>query len=229
MEYNLTIKDLPKEERPREKLCKFGTKAMSTAELLALIIRTGSQSDTAIELANKLLTHTGGLKFINNLSVEELQEIKGIGVAKAAQINATVELGRRIRLANQETKEVITSPQDVANLLLAKLSFLEKEHFVVLLLNTKNEIISIEDISVGSLSNSIVHPREVFKPAIKRSSAAMILAHNHPSGNPEPSNEDIKVTNRIKRAGKIIGIEILDHLIIGNKDYISLKERGHFK
>lgn len=229
MEYNLTIKDLPKEERPREKLCKFGTQAMSTSELLALIIRTGSQSDTAIELANKLLTHIGGLKFIGDLGVEELQEVKGIGVAKAAQINATVELGQRIRLANQETKEIITSPQDVANLLLAKLSFLEKENFVTLLLTTKNEIISIEDISIGSLNNSIVHPREVFKPAIRRSSAAMILAHNHPSGNPEPSQEDIDVTKRIKKAGKILGIEVLDHLVIGNKDYISLKERGYFK
>ncbi|ADL12098.1 RadC family protein [Acetohalobium arabaticum] len=229
MDYNLTIKDLPKEERPREKLCKFGTKAMSTAELLALIIRTGSQSDTAIELANKLLTHTGGLKFIGDLSVEELQEVKGVGLAKAAQISATVELGRRIRLANQETKEIITSPQDVANLLLARLSFLEKEHFVTLLLNTKNEIISIEDISIGSLSNSIVHPREVFKPAIRRSSAAVILAHNHPSGNPEPSKEDIDITQRIKKAGKILGIEVLDHLVIGNKDYISLKEKGYFK
>jgi len=230
VEYNLTIKDLPKEERPREKLVKFGPEAMSTAELLALIIRTGTKTDTAVELANKLLTHAGGLKFIKELSIEELKEVKGVGVAKAAQITATIELGRRIRMASFESeKQVITSPRDVANLLLAKLSFLGKEHFVILLLDTKNQVISIEEISVGSLNNSIVHPREVFKPAIKRSSAAIILAHNHPSGNPEPSTEDIKVTKRLYEVGRLVGIEVLDHLIIGNKDYISLKERGHFK
>lgn len=230
VEYNLTIKDLPKDERPREKLIKAGPEAMSTSELLALIIRTGNKEDTAIELANKLLTHAGGLKFLRDLSLEELQEVRGIGVAKAAQISATVQLGRRIRMANFESdKEVITSPRDVANLLLAKLSFLEREHFVIILLNTKNKVISIEKISIGSLNNSIVHPREVFKPAIRRNSAAVILAHNHPSGNPEPSSEDIEVTSRLQEAGELIGIDVLDHLIIGNKNYISLKEKGYFK
>lgn len=230
LEYNLTIKDLPKEERPREKLVKFGPEAMSTAELLALIIRTGNREDTAIELANKLLVHAGGLKFLQEMSIEELKEIKGIGVAKAAQISATIHLGRRIRVANSENKEeVITSPRDVANLVRAKLAFLEREHFIIVLLNTKNKVISIEEISVGSLNNSIVHPREVFKPAIRRSSAAIILAHNHPSGNPEPSSEDIDVTKRLQKAGKLVGIEVLDHLIIGNREYISLKEKGYFK
>jgi DNA repair protein RadC len=230
LEYNLTIKDLPEEERPREKLLKFGPEVLSTAELLALIIRTGSKEDTAIELSNKLLTHAGGLKFLKDLSIEELRKVKGIGLAKAAQIKAVIQLGRRIRMANfDDDGEVITSPQDVANLLLARLSFLNKEHFVILLLDTKNKVISIEEISIGSLNNSIVHPREVFKPAIRRSSAAIILAHNHPSGNPKPSSEDIDVTRRLCEAGKLMGIEVLDHLVIGNKDYISLKERGHFK
>ncbi|SJZ92884.1 RadC family protein [Selenihalanaerobacter shriftii] len=230
VEWNLTIKDLPEDERPREKLLKFGSKAMSTAELLALIIRTGSRSDTAIELANKLLTYAGGLKFLKDLSLEELKEIKGIGLAKATQISATVELGRRIRMASSKQRdEIITSPRDVANLLLAKLSFLEREHFVTVLLNTKNRVITIEEISVGSLNSSIVHPREVFKPAIRRNSAAIILAHNHPSGSLEPSSEDIKVTNRLRKSGEIMGIEILDHLIVGNEEYISLKEKGYFK
>ncbi|MGM0471350.1 MAG: RadC family protein [Bacillota bacterium] len=229
IEYNLTIKDLPKEERPREKLIKWGVNTLSTVELLALIIRTGSQSDTALELASKLLSHSGGLKFIHELSIEELQEVKGVGVVKATQIRAAIELGQRIRVANQEVKQVITSPQDVANLLLAKLSFVSREHFITLLLDTKNQVLAIEEVSVGSLSNSVVHPREVFKSAIKRSSAAIIVAHNHPSGNPEPSSADIAITKRLQEAGKIIGIEVLDHLIIGNEDYISLKESGHFK
>ncbi|MCK8825598.1 RadC family protein [Fuchsiella alkaliacetigena] len=230
VEYNLTIKDLPKEERPREKLVKFGAKAMSTAELLALIIRTGNQDDTAIELANKLLIHAGGLKFIKEASLEELQEVKGIGIAKAAQVSATIELGQRVWMAScEQDSTVIRSAQDVSNLLLAKLSFLQKENFVIILLDTKNQLISIEEISIGSLNNSIVHPREVFKPAIKRSSAAIILAHNHPSGNPEPSTEDIKVTQRLQKAGELIGIEVLDHLIIGEQNYISLREQGYLE
>lgn len=223
---NYTIKDLPEEDRPREKLYKHGPKSLSNSELLAIIIRTGNREYTAIELSQRLLTmDKGGLSFLEGLSIEEMTRLKGIGEVKAAQIIASIELGKRITMTSGQNKTKITSPTDVANLLMEDMRYLKKEYFKILLLDTKNQIISIEDISVGSLNSSIVHPREVYNPAIKKSSASIILVHNHPSGDPSPSKEDISITKRLVEGGEILGIKVLDHIIIGDNKYISLKEK----
>jgi len=226
---SLKIKDLPREVRPRERLLKYGAEALSDAELLALLIRTGTVAESALVLAHRVLKGDGtatGLEFVAAASIEELSKIKGIGLAKAVQIKAAVELGRRISAHCRRGDVVISSPEDVKKLLMEEMRFLDKEHFKVILLNVKNRVISVENISVGSLNSSIVHPREVFKPAIKRSSAAVILVHNHPSGDPTPSREDIEITRRLMEAGKILGIEVLDHIIFGNPNYLSFKEKG---
>ncbi len=226
---DILIKDLPIEERPRERLQKYGAQALSDAELLAVLIRTGTKSESALVLAQRMLKGDigkSGLAYVVDSSVEELSKIKGIGTAKAVQIKAAVELGRRIASYNQRKQVIIKSPLDVKDLLMEEMRFLEKEYFKTILLNVKNHVISVEDISIGSLNSSIVHPREVFKPAIRRSSASILLVHNHPSGDPTPSREDIEVTERLVEAGKILGINVLDHIIIGSDSIISLKEKN---
>jgi DNA repair protein RadC len=225
----LTIKDLPVDERPRERLQRLGARALSDAELLALLIRTGTRSESALVLAQRLLKGDGGkngLAFVVDASIEELSKIKGIGLAKSVQLKAAVELGRRISANTWRHGFTINCPSDVKDLLMEEMRFLEKEYFKAILLNIKNHVIAIEEISVGSLNTSIVHPREVFKPAIRRSSASIILVHNHPSGDSTPSREDIEVTSRLVESGKIIGIQVLDHVIIGDGCITSLKEIG---
>lgn len=222
-----TIKDLPINERPREKLIKYGVESLSNAELIAVIIRTGHNEDTAIDLANRILSiDSSGIKFLSNATVEELTRVKGVGVCKAAQIIAAIELGKRISSRGVESKLKVDSPLVVVELLMDDMKFLNKEHFRVILLNTKNQIISIEEISIGNLNSSIVHPREVFNIAIRRSAKSIILVHNHPSGDSTPSTEDINITRRLIEAGNIIGIEVLDHIIIGDNNYISLKQKN---
>jgi DNA repair protein RadC len=225
----LTIKDLPIEQRPRERLYRYGAQALSDTELLAVLIRTGTRKESALVLAQRILKGDegkSGLAFVIDSSMEELSKIKGIGIAKAGQIKAAVELGRRISSYNKRQHVTITSPLDVKALLMEEMRFLEKEHFKTILLNTKNHVVSVENISIGSLNASIVHPREVFKPAIRRSSASILLVHNHPSGDPTPSKEDIEVTERLVEAGKILGISVLDHIVIGDNTIFSFKEKG---
>ncbi|MFW6237727.1 MAG: RadC family protein [Halanaerobiales bacterium] len=222
-----TIKELPENERPREKLLKNGTENLSNAELIALIIRTGNRERTAVELAQDILNHFGGLKSLVDLSVEEIQQIKGVGKAKAAEILAVVELYKRLSVSNKESRVVVNGPQDAANLVQPELRYLKQEVFRLVLLDVKNQVISVPQISKGGLNSSIVHPREVFRRAIKRSSAAIILAHNHPSGIPDPSSEDIEITRNLIEAGQIVGIEVLDHIIIGNSNFISMKQEGY--
>ncbi len=225
----ILMKDLPLEERPRERLHRYGAQVLSDAEILAVLIRTGTRAESALVLAQRILKGDGGksgLAYVVDSSMEELSKIKGIGPAKAAQIKAAVELGRRISAYNRGQQVTITSPLDVKDLLMEEMRFLEKEHFKTILLNIKNHVISIEEISIGSLNSSIVHPREVFKPAIRRSSASVILVHNHPSGDPTPSREDVEVTARLVESGKILGINVLDHIVIGNNSILSLKEKG---
>lgn len=229
MEYRLTLKDLPAEERPRERLWKYGPEVLSNAELLAIIIRTGNRNETALALAQRMLSELGqgeGLSFLVDATVEELTKVKGISMAKACAIKAAVELGKRIGGIKSTGKVFIRSPRDVANLLMNEMRYLKKEYFRTIQLNVKNQVLAVEDISVGSLNSSIVHPREVFKGPIRRSSAAIILIHNHPSGDPSPSREDIEVTRRLYEAGKLLGIDVLDHIIIGDGIYTSLKEKG---
>lgn len=221
-----TIKNMPVSERPREKMVTYGCQSLSNAELLAIVLSTGTKDKTAIDLARGILNMSNeGLRTLTNCTMEELMQIRGIGLAKASQVIAAVELGKRIALTANVNNYKIQGPEDVSNLLMEEMRYLNKEIFNIILLNTKNNVIAIENISVGSLNASIVHPREVFNIAIRRSSSAIILAHNHPSGDPKPSTEDINITKRLIEAGTIIGINVLDHIIIGDGIYFSMKEK----
>ena len=220
-----TIKQLPPELRPRERLLAAGPSALSDGELLGLLFGIGSQEKTAVELAGEVIGEAGGLHGLYEVSVYELVKVKGIGEAKACIILAAVELGRRIGQVRNPGRPVISSPADVDRLLRGRIANLDRENFVFVLLNTKNEVIETSAVSVGTLSASLVHPREVFKPAVRASAASVILAHNHPSGKVEPSKEDREVTRRLGEAAEILGIEVLDHVIVGD-GYFSLKEHG---
>lgn len=225
MDFNYTIKDLPETERPTEKLLSHGVETLSNEELIAVIIRTGNVRSTAIDLGKQILSlDSRGLRFLIDSTVEELKYVKGIGDTKAAQILAAVELGRRISYSDGLEKIKITSPMSIANIYMGEMRFLNKEHFRIILLDTKNQIITTEEISIGTLNASIVHPRDVFKVAIKKNANSIILIHNHPSGDTRPSREDINVTLRLEEVGKIVGINVLDHIIIGDNKYLSFKE-----
>lgn len=222
----MTIKDLPLEERPRERMQELGAEKLSNTELLAIIIRTGYHEETAVRLAERIISRAGGLRFLPDLALEELQGVKGIGPAKAVQIKAALELGRRMAATLRPPGLSLGSPREVADFLMEEMRYYRKEYFKIILLNTKNQIISVEDISVGSLNSSIVHPRELFNLPVKKSAASVILIHNHPSGDPSPSREDLEVTKRLVEAGKILGITVLDHIIVGEGKYASFKEQG---
>lgn len=226
MEYHLTIKELPADSRPRERLATLGPQALSHAELLAIILGSGTHDRTAIELANQVLARPEGVRFLAEATWEELMQIQGIGPAKASQIKAAVELGRRLVVLKPDDPPQILAPQDAAHLVMEDMRYLDREHFQVFSLNTKNRVLALETVAVGTLNTAGVHPREVFKNPIKRSAAAVILVHNHPSGDPAPSYEDIAITKQLMEAGNLLGIEVLDHLIIGNNRFISLKEQG---
>ncbi|UJF36425.1 DNA repair protein RadC [Paenibacillus hexagrammi] len=223
---NMLIREVPADERPRERMLQYGAEALSHAELLAILLRTGTLAESAVGLARRILCESGGLRGLVDMSREQLTGIKGIGDAKALQILAGIELGRRLAKSALTERVTIRSPKDVAELLSEELRYLQKEHFVCLFLNTKNHVLAQETLSMGSLNASIVHPREVFRAAIKRSSASIVCVHNHPSGDPTPSPEDVSLTQRLVEAGSIIGIEVLDHVIIGDQRFISLKEQG---
>lgn len=220
-----TIKQLPPGLRPRERLLDAGPGALSDAELLGLLFGIGSREKTAVELASDVISENGDLFGLHNISVHDLVKMHGVGEAKACIILAAVEFGKRLGRVRNPGRPVISSPADVDGLLRGRIANLDRENFVAVLLNTKNEVLEIPTVSVGTLSASLVHPREVFKPAIRASAAGVILAHNHPSGNAEPSREDREVTRRLADAADIVGIEVLDHVIVG-KGYFSMKEHG---
>lgn len=228
-----TIKEMPEDERPQEKLIKFGPDYLSNAELLALIIRTGnSKGDSAIDTATKVLrslrtaNDKNGLNSLKNANLSNLMEVDGIGEAKAAMILAAVQLGIRLAVSSNGTKIRVTSPSIAANYVLSEMSVLEQEHFRVMTLNTKKEINFIREISKGTINMTIVHAREVFRAAISDNAHSIILLHNHPTGDPSPSKEDIGLTKNLMEASKIIGIDILDHIIIGDNRYFSFLEEG---
>jgi len=225
MQYTTLIKDMPLNMRPREKLLAEGEAALNNHELLAIILGNGTKDTSALELANRLLDTYKGLRRLQEASLEELKQEKGIGPAKAASIKAALEIGRRISL-DVEIRDLIKSPQDVEKMLVQEMRVYDREHFMVLYLDRKGGLIVKEDVSVGGLHSSIVHPREVFKTAVKRSAASIILAHNHPSGDPSPSREDIDITHRLVEVGRLMGIEVLDHVVIGENKYCSFKEKG---
>lgn len=221
------IRDVVKEDQPRERLLLEGASSLSHTELLAIILRTGSKDESVLTLANRILHHFDGLRMLKDATIEEMTSIHGVGIAKASQLLAAFELGRRMVRVQYEHRYSIRSPEDCASYMMEEMRFLQQEHFVCLYLNTKNQVIHRQTIFIGSLNSSLVHPREVFKEAFRRSAASIICLHNHPSGSPEPSREDIEVTRRLVECGKIIGIDVLDHIIIGDHKFVSLKEKGH--
>ncbi len=227
MKNSFTVHDLPLSERPRERLAKLGSEALSSQEILALILGRGIKGESVIITAQKLLSRFGNLKNLASASVEELTQTKGIGPAKAAQIKATFELSKRLEHSlSEDTKITIKSPEDVVKTARNLLKGKKKEHFVVICLDTRNHLIKTSTVSIGSLDCSIVHPREVFKDAISSSAASVIFIHNHPSGDPTPSEDDIKMTKRLIEAGEIIGIEVLDHIIICDSEHLSMKAKN---
>ncbi|MBK3493436.1 DNA repair protein RadC [Viridibacillus sp. YIM B01967] len=221
------IRDVHQDDRPRERLKRQGAESLSNQELIAILLRTGTKEESVLHLANRVLTSFEQLHELKHAAIEEIMSVKGIGEAKAIQLLAAIELGRRLAQQRTEERYTIRSPQDAATYLMADMTALLQEHFVALFMNVKNQIIHKQTIFIGSLNASIVHPREIFREAVKRSAASIICAHNHPSGNPAPSPEDIEVTKRIQEAGYIMGIELLDHVIIGDHQFISLKEKGY--
>lgn len=226
MKQSFTVRDLPPHERPRERLFHLGAEALSAQEILALILGRGVRGESVMVIAQRLLSRFGSLRGIADSSIEELSEVNGIGLAKATQLKAAFELGRRLDGASCEDRKAVRGPKDVIDLLEGKLKGKKREHFLTLLLDTRNRLLRVATISMGSLDSSIVHPREVFKEAITASAASVIFVHNHPSGDPEPSQDDIELTRRLIEAGRIIGIDVLDHIIVGEGAYASLKERG---
>jgi len=222
------IKEWPEDERPREKLQKQGAESLSDAELLALIIRTGDHASrqSAIDLGRSMLQTFGDLRKLSCATFSEICEVKGAGPAKAASILASLTLANRVMTDKLESLERFTSPLQIFNHFHFRFRDRRKEHFIILLLDGKNRIIREEQVSEGSLNQSIVHPREVFKPAVKESAAAVILVHNHPSGDPTPSREDREITRRLKEGGDLLGIRVLDHIIIGDGSYLSFVEQG---
>jgi DNA repair protein RadC len=224
MKDSFTVHDLPPGERPRERLFKLGSEALSAQEVLALILGRGIKDESVMVTSNKLLSRFGNLKGVAGASVEELTQMKGIGPAKAAQIKAAIELSKRLEAdAGEKPKPVLKSPENVVAVMRSKLKGKKKEHFWVICLDTRNRLINWKPVSIGSLDTSIVHPREVFKEAVSSSAASVIFVHNHPSGDPEPSKEDVELTERLVKAGEIIGIDVLDHIIVCDKSYLSLK------
>lgn len=231
MKDRLTIKEWPDAEKPRERLIRVGPGALSDAEVVAILLGSGSAGETAVDQAKRILAageseYGSGLKLLAESSVEELTRVRGLGPAKAARIKAAVELGRRLGSCVEEPLVCVRSAMDVYRLVRGDMESLDREHFCILMLNARNQVLRREVVSIGCLDSAIVHPREIFKNCIKRSAASVILVHNHPSGDPTPSGEDLEITRRLSEGGKLLGITVLDHVIIGKGRYSSLRESG---
>jgi len=227
LQSGMMIRDVHIADRPRERLIRQGAESLSNQELIAILLRTGTKQESVLVLANRILSSFDKIQDLKDATIEELMLVKGVGKAKAVQILAAAEIGKRMYRKHSEGRYTIRSPEDAAAYLMTDMASLNQEHFVALFLNVKNEVLHKQTIFIGSLNSSIVHPREVFREAVKRSAASIIVAHNHPSGNPSPSPEDIEVTKRLIEAGSIMGIEVLDHVIIGDHQFLSMKEKGY--
>lgn len=224
--YHLRIQDFPADERPRERLKNYGASALSNAELLAILLRVGSPGENVIALGTRLLRDFDGLTGLAEANFNELLEVRGISLAKAAQLKAALELGRRLLISSPESRPQITSPTDAANFLMFEMSSLPQENLRTILLDTKNRILDSPTVYIGNVNSSIIRVGEVFRSAIRENATSIIVAHNHPSGDPTPSPEDVYVTRSLVEAGSLLGIEVLDHLVIGHQRFVSLKERG---
>jgi DNA repair protein RadC len=222
----LSVREIPAEDRPRERLLAHGTSVLSSTELLAVLLQTGTPAASATDLAGRLLAAFGSLEAVSRARPDELTQQAGIGPAKAGAVLAAFELGRRVQAAPAARRPQIRTPGDVAALVGPQMRHLDREHFRAVLLNTRHEVLDVTGVAVGGLDSAPIHPREVFKEAIRRSAAAVILVHNHPSGTPEPSTDDLRITSRLQQAGRVVGIEVLDHVIIGDGQFVSLRERG---
>lgn len=226
VEYRVGLKDLPKAVRPRERLLHAGPEHLSESELLAIILRTGSQRANVLELASQLLARYNGLEGLSQASINELCQHDGLGPAKAIQLHAAFELGRRLVQLRPADRPQVRSPGDLARLLMASMSTLDQECLKVVLLNTRNRVLAVEEVCRGSLNTAAVRIGEVFREPIRQNAAAIILVHNHPSGDPTPSTEDIRLTRAVREAGDLLDLEVLDHLVIGRQAFVSLRERG---
>ncbi len=219
--------NLKLDDQPREKLAKYGPDALTLSELIALIIETGTKNESVLSVANRIVMRFRELDSVQHATIEEFQKINGIGLAKAAKIVAALEMGKRLN-QNEKSTTIIKTPFDAVSIVQPELSFLYQEHFHCVFLNVKNQIIHRETVFIGSLNISVVHPREVFRIALKLSAASLICFHNHPSGDPTPSQEDIRVTKRLANSGELLGIRLLDHIIIGRNKHLSMKEKKYF-
>lgn len=224
----MKINELADHQKPRERMLSQGARYLSHAELLAILINTGRKGSSSLDIANELLKSVDNLKELKALSINDLNKIKGVGLYKALILKAAFELGERIHSGSVDDKIQITSPKDVADFMMSQMEHLKQEKFIVLFLNSKNIVIKKKTIFIGTLNASIVHPREIFSEAIKCASNAIIVLHNHPSGDTTPSNEDIKTTERLRECGQLLGIDLLDHVIIGDHEYLSMVEEGYF-
>lgn len=221
-----TIHDLPQDERPRERLAKHGTEALSSTELLAIILGNGTRGMSVLHLAQQLLSHFGGLEKLVDATIAELCQIRGIGKAKALQLQSVFGLCKRMKSVTEEKKPIIDSPWHVYQLLKDTIALEKQEHFVVIMQDARGCMIKYEVVAMGTLTETLVHPREVFYPAIRNKAAAILVAHNHPSGDPEPSTEDLEITEKLYEAGLLMDIPLLDHIILVPQRFISLRERG---
>ena len=231
----LTINDMPLSERPRERLISKGPSSLSTPELLSLLLGSGTRGESVLSLSHRILKSYGSLFKIQNASLEDLKKIRGMGDAKAAMLKACIEIARRMIIEEKvfeesesikrKTTDTITSPDKLFEIIKSKITQFSKEHFFVISLDTRNNLIGVDEISVGTLTASLVHPRETFESAIRRHAAKIIISHNHPSGETDPSDDDMKITRRLIEAGKIMGIEVLDHIIVTKTSYLSFKEQ----
>lgn len=224
----MKINELADHQKPRERMLSQGARYLSHAELLAILINTGRKGSSSLDIANELLKSVDNLKELKALSINDLNKIKGVGLYKALILKAAFELGERIHSGSVDDKIQITSPKDVADFMMGQMEHLKQEKFIVLFLNSKNIVIKKKTIFIGTLNASIVHPREIFSEVIKCASNAIIVLHNHPSGDTTPSNEDIKTTERLRECGQLLGIDLLDHVIIGDHEYLSMVEEGYF-
>ena len=222
------VHDDLRRDGPRERLRSLGAEALSTAELVALVLRTGSLGRDALALARVLLARTGGVDHLESAGVSELVRIEGIGTAKAASLRAAFELGRRCASRRLPEGQALRGPEDVFRRFAARLRRVPQEHFIVVLLDGRHRVLGEETVSIGTLTASLVHPREVFRPALRASAAALLLVHNHPSGDPDPSAEDREVTRRLAEAGELLGIQVVDHVVVAERGFVSLREEGVF-